>query len=212
LPKVTKATKDAILARKSGNWTNLDYYGFRPELDLYRAFMRTDSYHWGSNNPRASFGNTNYDLVQYRLVDAASRPSVEERAAGLLHSFHGVNPMQLVYLTNMYADGADASADEAYHTWFRDKDPRWDNARTSELGPAPGYVTGGPNKDYCKDQKPDEHACAKSPVRQQPPEKAYFDLNTSWDPPNPYDKSWEITEPAIYYQASYVRLLSKFVD
>jgi hypothetical protein len=35
--------------------------------------------------------------------------------------------------------------------------------------------------------------------------------NTGWDPPNPYDKSWELTEPAIYYQASYVRLLSKFV-
>jgi hypothetical protein len=49
-------------------------------------------------------------------------------------------------------------------------------------------------------------------VRVQPPEKAYLDVNTSWDPPNPYDKSWELTEPAIYYQASYVRLLSKFVD
>ena len=80
------------------------------------------------------------------------------------------------------------------------------------LGPAPGYVTGGPNKNYCEGQKPDEHACAKSPVREQPPEKAYFDLNTSWEPPNPYDKSWELTEPAIYYQASYVRLVSKFVD
>jgi hypothetical protein len=120
--------------------------------------------------------------------------------------------MQLDYLTNTYADGADASADEAYHTWFRDGDPRWDNARTSELGPAPGFVTGGPNKGYCKDQNPAEHACAKSPVREQPPEKAYLDVNTSYEPPNPYDKSWELTEPAIYYQASYVRLLSKFVD
>jgi hypothetical protein len=130
----------------------------------------------------------------------------------MLHSFHGVNPMQLVYLTNMYADGGDACADEAYHTWFRDKHPVWDNARTSELGPAPGYVTGGPNKAYCKDQNPAEHACAKSPVREQPPEKAYLDVNTSYEPANPYDKSWELTEPAIYYQASYVRLLSKFVE
>ena len=211
LPKASKATKDAILARKRAG-VSLDYYGFRPELDLYRAFMRADSYHWGSNNARGGFGNTNYDLVQYGLVAPAERAKFEERAAGLLHSFHGVNPMQLVYLTNMYADGADASADEAYHTWFRDKNPRWDNARTSELGPAPGFVTGGPNKDYCKDQNPSEHACATSPVRQQPPEKAYLDVNTSYEPPNPYDKSWELTEPAIYYQATYVRLLSKFVD
>jgi hypothetical protein len=212
LPKATKATKDAIVARKKAQSTTADYYGFRPELDLYRAYVRKDSYHWGSNNARAGFGNTNYDVVQHALVAPAARQSFEERAAGILHSFHGVNPMQLVYLTNMYADGGDACADEAYHTWFRDKDPKWDNARTSELGPAPGYVTGGPNKDYCKDQKPGEHACASSPVRTQPPEKAYFDLNTSWDPPNPFDKSWEITEPAIYYQASYVRLLSKFID
>ncbi len=119
--------------------------------------------------------------------------------------------MQLVYLTNMYAVGGDACADEAYHVWFRDKHPRWDNARTSELGPAPGYVTGGPNKQYCKGQ-PEDHACTHSPVRDQPPGKAYVDVNTGWEPANPYDKSWELTEPAIYYQASYLRLISKFVD
>jgi hypothetical protein len=59
---------------------------------------------------------------------------------------------------------------------------------------------------------PKEHACAKSPVRDQPPEKAYLDVNTSYEPPNPYDKSWELTEPAIYYQASYLRLVSNSVD
>jgi hypothetical protein len=212
LPKAMKATKDAILGRKKSQARSVDLYGFRPELDLYRAYMRADSYHWGSNNARGGYGNTNYDLLQYSLVESAERAGIEERVAGLVHSFHGVNPMQLVYLTNMYADGGDACADEAYHTWFRDHDPKWDNARTSELGPAPGYVTGGPNKGYCKDQNPAEHACAKSPVRDQPPEKAYFDLNTSYEPPNQYDKSWELTEPAIYYQASYVRLLSKLVD
>jgi hypothetical protein len=212
LPKATKATKNAVLTRKKSQGTTLELYGFRPELDLYRAYMRPDSYHWGSNNARAGFGNTNYDLVQHQLVAEPARASAEVRSAGILHSFHGVNPMQLVYLTNMYADGGDACADEAYHTWFRDKHPVWDNARTSELGPAPGFVTGGPNKDYCKDQNPAEHACATSPVRKQPPEKAYLDVNTSYEPSNPYDKSWELTEPAIYYQASYIRLLSKFVD
>lgn len=211
LDKADAATKKAIVEKKVADATNVEIYQFRPKLDLYRAYMRTDSYHWGSNNARASFGNTNYDVVQHELVPEAERATYLERAQGILHSFHGVNPMQLVYLTNMYAFGGDACADEAYHTWFRDKDPKWDNARTSQLGPAPGYVTGGPNKDYCKDQDPKEHACANSPIKQQPPEKAYVDLNTSWEPPNPFDKSWEITEPAIYYQASYVRLLSKFV-
>jgi hypothetical protein len=59
---------------------------------------------------------------------------------------------------------------------------------------------------------PKEHACAKSPIRDQPAEKAYIDSNTSYEPQNPFDKTWELTEPAIYYQASYLRLLSKFID
>ena len=96
--------------------------------------------------------------------------------------------------------GGDACADEAFHAWFRDKDPKWDNARSSELGPAPGYVTGGPNKEYCKgyfNDPKEDHACTRSAVRDQPPGKAYVDTNTSWEPKNPYDKSWELTEPVL---------------
>jgi len=212
LPNADPATKNAIIARKKTLAESADCYRFRPELDLYRAYMRADSYHWGSNFARAGYGNTSYDLVAYGLASPEQRSNFIERAAGVLHSFHGVNPMQLVYLTNMYADGGDACADETFHAWFRDHDPRFDNARTSVLGPAPGYVTGGPNKQYCEGQDANQFACAKSPIRDQPPEKAYLDSNTGWEPNNPYDKSWELTEAGIYYQASYVRLLSKFVD
>jgi endoglucanase len=210
------STANAISKRKRSQGDGIDIYRMRPQFDLYRAFMRPITYHWGSNNQRASIGNTNFDLVVHKLARLPEDvQSFTDRAAGMLHSFHGVNPMQLVYLTNMYAVGGDACADEAFHVWFRDKSPRWDNARSSELGPAPGYVTGGPNKDYCRgylNDKAVDHACTHSPVRDQPPGKAYVDTNTSWDPKNPYDKSWEMTEPAIYYQASYLRLLSKFVD
>ncbi len=210
LEKANAAVRNAILGRKLELSQSIDIFRMRPQFDLYRAFMRPVTYHWGSNNQRAATGNTNYDMIVHKLAKTPEdRQTFHDRAAGMLHSFHGVNPMQLVYLTNMYAVGGDACADEAYHTWFRDKDPKWDNARESELGPAPGYVTGGPNKDYCKGQ-PADHACTKSPVRDQPPGKAYVDTNTGWEPTNPYDKSWELTEPAIYYQASYLRLLSKF--
>jgi len=202
---------NAIKKRKVSQSEGIDIYRMRPQFDLYRAFMRPDTYHWGSNNQRAATGNTNYDMVAHNLAKTPDeRQNYVERAAGMLHSFHGVNPMQLVYLTNMYAVGGDACADEAYHAWFRDKDPKWDNARSSALGPAPGYVTGGPNKQFCKGQPP-EFACTHSPVREQPPGKAYVDENTGSDPKDPYGQSWELTEPAIYYQASYVRLISKFV-
>lgn len=211
LPKADAGVKAAILGRKKSEAASVDIYKLRPDLDLYRAYMRPYSYHWGSNNVRAAIGNTNWDVVGHGLA-AGDTSTFVERAAGILHFFHGVNPMQIVYLTNMYAYGGDACVDEAYHSWFRDKDPKWDNARTSELGPAPGYVTGGPNKSYCESKESPPHPCAHSPFRRQPPGKAYIDFNTSFDPTSPYDKSWELTEPAIYYQASYVRLVSKFVD
>jgi endoglucanase len=210
LANADPAAKQAILERKNSALQGGDLFGFRPELDLYRAFMRTSLYHWGSNNQRAAVGNTNYDAIRWSLVTGDAVGRYLERAAGMLHSFHGVNPMQLVYLTNMYADGGDACADEIFHAWFRDGDPKWDNARTSELGPAPGYVPGGPNRAYCEGQD-SSHACSSGPVRKQPPGKAYFDRNTAYEPPNPFDQSWQINEPGIYYQASYVRLVSKFV-
>ena len=206
------STANAIAKRKQSQSDGIDIYRLRPQFDLYRAFMRPGTFHWGSNIQRASVGNTNFDLVAYKLAKTPDDvQSFVDRAAGMLHSFHGVNPMQLVYLTNMYAVGGDACADEAYHHWFRDKHPKWDNARSSELGPAPGYVTGGPNKQFCQGQ-PEQYACTRSPVRDQPPAKAYVDVNTSDDEKDPYAKSWELTEPSIHNQATYVRLLSKFVN
>ena len=85
-------------------------------------------------------------------------------------------------------------ADEIYHAWFNDGTD-WDNVFTSQYGPAPGYVTGGPNADY--------GGSASLPAG-QPIQKAYADFNSS------ADASWEITEPAIYYQAAYVRLLGHY--
>ena len=90
------------------------------------------------------------------------------------------------------------------------RDPTYDDAKTSKLGLAPGYVPGGPSKQYCAWDA--SAKCAGSRLRKQPAQKAYLDFNTAWAPDTEHDRSWEITEPGIYYQASYVKLLSKFVD
>ena len=58
-------------------------------------------------------------------------------------------------------------------------------------------VTGGPNKDFTYMQL--------SPPANQPPQNSYKEFNDGW-PQN----SWEITEPAIYYNAAYILLLSNF--
>lgn len=196
LPEADAALSNQILTKfQQMVATNRQSYGFNPQLDPYRAYMPDPQYHWGSNAVKANYGNTNYDVIELG-IDRPHQESYKIRALDHLHYFHGVNPLGLVYLSNMYEYGAENSANEMYHQWFGDG--IYDNARTSKVGPAPGYLTGGPNKDYTG---------SIEAVRTQPPMKAYIDTN------DPYPvNSWEITEPAIYYQSSYVKLLSKFVQ
>ena len=211
LPNADPSVKAAILERKVTQANSVDLYGFRPEADLYRAFQRDDSFHWGHNQVSANVGSTNYDLVQYHLIKG-DMTSYVERAAGILHGFHGVNALGVVYLTNMAAYGAEKSVNQIFHTWYRDGDPDYDDAKLSRLGPPPGYVPGGANSQYCAGQDPSKNRCATSRLRKQPRQKAFLDFNTAWDATSEHDRSWEITEPGIYYQSAYVKLLSKFVD
>ena len=192
LPAANPAVATTILnsagTAVNGNWN--DFFGWTT-ADLYRAFMPDWSYHWGSNMPKADYANVNRTMLKAGLGNAAS---LQRKATEQIHYFHGVNPQGMVYLSNMYAVGGDRCANEIYHAWFNDG-TIYDNALTSPNGPAPGYVVGGPNADYTIN--------SQSPPYGQPRQKSYLDFNTGW-PTN----SWEITEPAIYYQAAYIRLLA----
>lgn len=172
------------------------YYGMSDE-DLYRAFQPDFSYHWGSNNPKAS-----YATVNKLAIDNAINPSQNDSYRGyideVIHYFHGVNPQGVVYLSNMYDVGAERSINEIYHSWFFDGTD-YDHAITSPIGPAPGFVTGGPNQTFS--------VTSLSPPSGQPAQKSYLDFNDGY--PN---NSWEISEPAIYYQAAYIRMLANSVQ
>jgi hypothetical protein len=194
LPNAEPNSKAAILASATAAATNNwnDFFGWT-DADLYRAFMPDWSYHWGSNRPKADYATLNLRLAGLGI---ASPADLARKAAEQVHYFHGVNPLGLVYLSNMYAYGADNSVNEIYHTWFADGSV-YDHALSSPNGPAPGYLVGGPNRTYGNTNY--------APPYGQPAEKSYLDYNTGF-PAN----SWEISEPAIYYQASYVRLLAHY--
>lgn len=193
LPKAQPDLRDRILERaRSLVQTNSEAYGDSGQLDPYRGYMPDDQYHWGSNAVKANYGNTNYNIAYYRLTDSSLK-SYETRALDTLHYFHGVNPLGIVYLTNMYEYGAEYSANEMWHEWFGQG--IYKNALSSPVGPAPAYLTGGPNKHYT----------GSAPIKDKPPMKAYLDSNQ-------YEFSmWEITEPSIGYQSAYIKLLSKFL-
>lgn len=195
LSNADNTTRNLIIASAESNASNNynNYYQFN-ELDLYRGYCNDWTYHWGSNNSRASMGNLNL-IIKYYGINTSSNSSYGLRAKEILHYFHGVNPLDLVYLSAMEDYGAENSLKEIYHFWFADGS-QWDNADITAFGPAPGYLSGGCNQNYTANTN-------LTPPYNQPPQKSYLDFNTS----NP-DNSWEISEPAIYYQAAYVRLLS----
>jgi hypothetical protein len=193
LPTADAALANSILtsaqANVSGNWIN--HYG-TGNLGLYRDDMPSWSYHWGSNQAKANYGNLNLLFAKNGI--GATPSDLINRAKEFLHSFHGVNPLGIVQLSNMYDFGADYSINEIYHTWFANGSV-YDNALLSPNGPAPGFVVGGPNKYFS--------VTTLEPPYGQPDSKSYLDFNDGW--PN---NSWEVSEPAIYYQAAYIRLLA----
>jgi hypothetical protein len=195
-----------ILQEKERDSALSNVYGFQDaglHSDLYRAYIDDGSYHWGSNQPRANYGNTNVDaLIFLPGLDRETSASYRGRAIEILHYFHGVNPFGMVYLTNMKSYGATYSLNAIFHSWFHVNEPRWGDVRGSAYGPPPGYVPGGPNAEG-------GFSVDLAPPRDQPLQKSFRDWNGSTANSDPQE-SWRFAEPGIYYQAAYIQLLSYF--
>ena len=149
-------------------------------------------------------------------IDASKNADATRAAERYVHYVHGVNPLALVYLSNMEKYGANTSVTSFYHSWYA-KGSDWSEVGVSKYGPPPGYLPGGPNPSYSWDgccpsgcgSDANNQACGSappSPPAGQPSQKAYKNFNDNW----PLD-SWAVTEPDDGYQAHFVRLLSKFV-
>lgn len=180
-PAIVRAIDDRIAQLVGSSAT----HGFDPAADLYRSYMPDTQYHWGSNMVKANTGSANLTIGEIT--------GGRERALGHLHYFHGVNPLSMVYLTNMTEYGAERSAGSLFHFWFGER-TAFDVGAGSDIGVAPGYLVGGPNAFY---------SGSHVPPAGQPALKSYRDWSSYGSEP-----SWEVTEPAIYYQAAYVRLLA----
>jgi hypothetical protein len=183
------------------------------QSDPYESPIR--EYTWGSNHSKAAMGRM-FSLAE---TSALGTEQLQRRARaageGYLHYLHGVNPLGLVYLTNMASAGAEQSARTLFHSWFAEGSP-WDEVGGSGPGPAPGFLVGGPNPSYSPDAccpdgcgGGDAGSLCALPLRpplQQPATKAYLQFNQGW-PVN----SWEVTENSNKYQVQYLLLLASFV-
>lgn len=199
-PTIRAALLEAA-AKQSGACS--EYYSFKPESALYRAYMPRQAFHWGSNMPRAHAGNVLMRMIEHD-VNRADHGAYLKRVLQHLHWFHGVNALGLVYLSNMGGFGAERSVDQFFHTWFAHGSD-WDSVRSSPKGPPPGYLVGGPNTSYGKESWYPPKARGLSPPYNQPPEKSYKDFN------EPDLASYAVTENGIYYQSAYIRLLAAVI-
>jgi hypothetical protein len=200
LPGATASVANNIRSRKATQNGILSINDYNAATDLYRSSMPDDQYHWGSHEVKSNAGNHNLDFVSFG-INTGQAALYREVAESYLHWFHGVNPMGKVMLTNMSAYGGENSVNEIYHSWFGDG-TNWDNVQTSLYGPPPGFMPGGPNKNF--------GIASISPPFGQPPQKAYREWNTGWNG-TMNENSWEITEVSIYVQAAYISLLSRVV-
>jgi endoglucanase len=195
--------------------SNDNFAAFTNKTDPYRAHIK--DYTWGSNATKCRQGGMFYNMIAYSVNENAD-DEARKAAMGYINYIHGLNPLHFVYLSNMYRFGAENGVNEFYHTWFTNGSANWDRVGKSTYGPAPGFLTGGPNPSYNWDGccpsgcgSANNNALCNSesisPPKGQPKQKSYKDFNTSW-PLN----SWEVTENSCGYQISYIRLLSKFVN
>jgi endoglucanase len=209
LPDANATIKDTILSAFSSTLDSADNLGaLTGDPDPYLAYVA--DYTWGSNAHKSRTGCLFYDHVSF-AVDASKNAAARRAAERYIHYLHGVNPLGLVYLSNMGPSGAHRSATSFFHTWFADNSPLWDEVGVSTYGPPPGFLTGGPNESYDWDAVCPGHASCPAerpaPPYGQPAQKSYLDFNTSW-PAN----SWAVTENSNGYQVYYLRLLAKFVQ
>jgi hypothetical protein len=218
LPGISAQVRSAILTKFiAGVTENADQFPMvTNNRDPYRSPI--EAYVWGSNQLKAQQARL-YQLLALYGDDAAM---ADAAALGYVHYIHGVNPLGLVYLTNMKSAGAEHSASTMFHNWFAHS-TRWSEVSGTMPGPPPGYLVGGPNPNYSTDKcctapiGTPEYRCSGAtafafchnslaPPLGQPALKSYRQFNEGW-PVN----SWEVTEPSTGYQAQYIRVLAKYV-
>ncbi|HYC00820.1 MAG TPA: glycoside hydrolase family 9 protein [Candidatus Limnocylindrales bacterium] len=222
----TTGATPAVVTNMLANITDQVDYIFS-EDSLYRNGMPSWSYHWGSNAMRAHYGLFLLRAAALGETGSYSAGDCYEHALDLLRFFHGQNPLNMLYLTNMAALGGEHSSFQLYHAWYGDSwssfsstnyfgkpssvtEPAYpyyagtDNHGVSDnkvslYGPAPGFVPGGPNKDYGGTSSP--------PLGSVFYEKFYRDWadQIQWTA-----MTWEITENSISYQGPYVALAAYF--
>jgi endoglucanase len=179
---------------------------------------------WGSNRTQALYGANLFMAAQQGIFGSHAQAELTTLAQKHLHFMLGLNPLNMVYMTNMDAYGGEHSSFHIFHSWFSFTVNDGDHGNTTyagkpqsvneplypyypddnqvvTYGPAPGFVPGGPNYYY--------DATYVIPNKSYPA-YAYrdFSIGCGWNGSICTASSWELTEPDVNYQGAMVLLAS----
>ncbi len=178
---------------------------------------------WGSNSRQSQYGANLFMAAHFNATGTHTAADVTKLGRKYLHYILGLNPLNMVYMTNMAAYGGEHSSFQIYHSWFSytgndgdhgnpsyDGKPSWvvepaypyyvDDTQASTYGPAPGLIPGGPNPAYDGTYVVNKTQAAY----------AYRDFSVGCVYANNMctGASWEITEPMAAYEGPFILLVS----
>jgi hypothetical protein len=185
-------------------------------------------YSWGSNSTNAYYGANLYMAARQGIVGSHTVAEVLSLAQKHVHYLLGLNPLNMVYMTNVAAYGGEHSSFHIFHSWFSFTGGDGDHGNTtyngkpasldeplypyypddkelSTFGPAPGFVPGGPNAFYDA-----TYVIPNFALNNSYPAYAYrdFSVGCAWNGSICTAASWELTEPDVGYQGPTVMMMS----
>ncbi len=233
LPNASPAIKTAIL-QKMQIASGLNNYSITARGHLYRAYLDPGQIIWGVNSVRNNSAIAALDFKKFGS-NPPKNALFSKHAKNVLHYLHGVNPLQMTYLSSMDRSSkvrypAEFSASAVYHDWFR-FEPNFSNGYVAgNDGPAPGYLLGGANylamdlvanTTYDGGMRNGDPSVYKvqlagtnynSRLIDQPSEKQFTEDLRPYDFENrQVTFFFSYTEPSLAYQSTYVKLLANFV-
>ena len=213
------ATSGVVVNMKSSLSSEVD--SIFSNNDYYLSGMSVSDYGWGSNRQKARYGAVLKMAADLDATGAHTQEECLEHAQDFLHYIHGLNSLNMLYMSNMYLYGGEHSVVQMYHAWFS-YGTDWGNNdlyygrpesvvdslfpyfisdnRTSTYGPPPGILVGGPNKNYDGSETP--------PAGQVYPHRFYRD----WGVHAVAEKSFQVNESSNAYTSAYIALASSFVN
>ena len=206
LPNADATVKQAILDLKnSNNKANSNNNKVVESESLYRA--KNLYLAWGSTSLMSRTASDQMDYINYGLRTNL-HDQYRERASAFINFIHGVNPFGIVFISNMYGEGAEYCADEMWHTWTTDGSP-YDGIGNGRVGPPPGFLSGGINSNlnYTCRMQVGTNKFSGVFTSSQPEMKRWSMDNQYFADSNP----WAFNEPAIYYNASYIKALASLI-